>query len=93
MTGKNTAGEIASQLCVHERTLNRRLREEGTSFQLGLDNVRYAIARQYLAESSMPISRIAAVLTYADVSAFSRAFKRWSGMTPAEWRSRNAASP
>ena len=93
MTGKNTAGDIARQLCVHERTLNRRLREEGTSFQRELNNIRYAMARQYLAESTMPIARIAAVLTYADVSAFSRAFKRWSGMTPAEWRSRNEASP
>jgi len=91
ITGKCTAGDIALQLCVHERTLNRRLREEGTSFHQELDNIRYEVARQYLAESTMPITRIATALNYSDVSTFSRAFKRWAGTTPAEWRNRIAA--
>jgi len=89
--GKCTAGDIARQLRIHERTLNRRLREEGTSFRQELDDIRYAMARQYLTESSMPIARIAKALNYADVSTFSRAFKRWEGSTPAEWRNRSSA--
>ena len=71
---------------MHERTLNRRLREEGMSFRHELDAIRYAMAQQYLGKSSMPLVRIATALNYADTSAFSRAFKRWAGMT-AQWRS------
>jgi AraC-like DNA-binding protein len=93
LTGKCTTGDIARQLCMHERTLNRRLREEGTSFHQQLDDIRYAMARQYLAESEMPIARMAKALNYSDVSAFSRAFKRWAGITPAQWRTRSASSP
>ncbi len=92
MTGKCTAVDIARQLRMHERTLNRRLREEGTSFHQELDDIRYAIARQYLTESSMPLARIAKALNYADTSAFSRAFKRWAEMTPSQWRMHNGSS-
>jgi len=92
MTGNCTISDIAAQLCMHERTLHRRLREEGTSFQLELDAVRYDVARQLLAGSAMPIARIAETLNYSGVSAFNRAFKRWAGFTPAYWRTRNASS-
>jgi AraC-like DNA-binding protein len=92
MTGNCTISDIAAQLCMHERTLHRRLREEGTSFQLELDAVRFDVARQLLAGSAMPIGRIAETLNYSGVSAFNRAFKRWAGFTPAYWRTRNAPS-
>ena len=92
MTGHCTANEIAKKLCIHERTLHRRLREEGTSFQLELDAVRYNIARQLLSGSSMPIARIAETLNYSSASAFNRAFKRWADSTPARWRAGNTAS-
>jgi AraC-like DNA-binding protein len=92
MTGNCTIKDIAGQLCMHERTLHRRLREEGTSFQLELDAVRYDVARQLLAGSAMPIASIAETLDYSGVSAFNRAFKRWAGFTPAYWRTRNTAS-
>ncbi len=85
-TRNNTISDIARQLHVHERTLNRRLHEAGTSFRRELDEIRYELARQLLAESAMSISRVAKVLNYADASAFSRAFKRWTGITPAQWR-------
>ena len=86
------ATDIARQLHIHERTLNRRLQEEGTSFRHELDFVRYEMARQFLAESAIPIAKIATALNYADVSAFNRAFKRWTGMTPSQWRIRSGAS-
>ncbi|NJN46657.1 MAG: AraC family transcriptional regulator [Candidatus Competibacteraceae bacterium] len=81
--------DIASQFCMHERTLHRRLRDEGTTFRRELEEVRYEVARQLLAESTMPLSKIATALEYADVTAFTRAFKRWSGISPGQWRVRN----
>lgn len=86
MTGNCTINDIARQLCMHERTLHRRLREEGTSFQIELDAVRYDVARQLLEETTVPIAGIAEKLNYSGVSAFSRAFKRWAEITPACWR-------
>jgi AraC-like DNA-binding protein len=87
-----TLADLARQLHIHERTLNRRLQEEGTNFRRELDAIRYEMARHFLVESAMPITRIARTLNYADVSAFSRAFKRWAGITPAEWRTRHVKS-
>jgi AraC-like DNA-binding protein len=92
MTGKCTINDIAGQLCMHERTLHRRLREAGTSFQLELDAVRFEVARQLLAGSAMPITSIAETLNYSGASAFNRAFRRWAGFTPARWRSMNTAT-
>jgi AraC-like DNA-binding protein len=92
MAGNCTIKEIAKRLCLHERTLHRRLREEGTSFQHEVDAVRDDFARQLLAGSAMPIARIAATLNYAGVGSFNRAFKRWIGLTPARWRASNSAS-
>ncbi|MEA3277780.1 MAG: AraC family transcriptional regulator [Pseudomonadota bacterium] len=77
---------IAEQLGMHERTLNRRLRAEGTTFRRELEDTRYEVARHLLAETTVPLSRIAAALDYSDSTAFIRAFKRWSGFSPAEWR-------
>lgn len=87
-----TVTDIARQLHIHERTLNRRLQEAGTNFRSELDTIRYEMARHFLLESTMPILRIARALNYADVSAFSRAFKRWTGMTPAAWRNNRSAA-
>lgn len=90
-TRKCTIGVAAKQLCMHERSLHRKLREHGTSFQRELDNVRYEKARALLANSAMPIARIATALNYTDASAFNRAFKRWTGMSPARWRDEKKA--
>lgn len=81
-----SAAEIAARLGMHERTLHRRLQAEGTTFRRTVEEVRYERARELLAKSFMPLSRIAAVLGYADAAAFSRAFRRWSGAAPAAWR-------
>ena len=92
LSRKCTLSDIAGQLCMHERTLHRRLREQGTSFSHELEDVRNGMSQQLLAESTMPIAKIAKALNYADVSAFSRAFKRWTEITPAQWRARNDSS-
>lgn len=91
-TGKASAADLAKQLCIHERTLNRRLREVGTSFRHELESVRYEMARRLLADSQSPLSKIAETLGYASETSFSRAFKQWSGATPAQWRSRELSS-
>ncbi|MEZ5583710.1 MAG: helix-turn-helix transcriptional regulator [Candidatus Competibacteraceae bacterium] len=88
--GQCTVSSIAKRLCMHERTFNRRLQAEGTTFSHELDNMRYEVARQLLSESKMPLTRIATVLQYADTTAFIRAFKRWSGTSPGQWRVRDA---
>ena len=79
--------DICRQLGLHERTLNRYLTTAGTSFRLELERIRYQLARQMLANSTMQAAQIADALDYADNTSFSRAFKRWSGLTPSTWRS------
>jgi AraC-like DNA-binding protein len=55
-----------------------------------VDEVRFEIARQMLENSAMDVSQIAGCLAYADASAFTRAFRRWSGTTPPLWRTKQA---
>jgi AraC-like DNA-binding protein len=84
-----TAAHVADLFSIHERTLNRRLREYGTCFRELLNETRFDLARQLLAESSMSLTDIAAVLEYSDVSAFARAFRRQSGTAPSAWREKH----
>jgi AraC-like DNA-binding protein len=86
LNGSCTVTDVSRELRMHHRSLNRRLRDHGTSFREELDNVRYIMACQLLADSMIPIARIATILNYSDATGFSRAFKRWSGTTPARWR-------
>ena len=80
------ADQVAALFSMHSRTLHRRLKTHGTSFHELADEGRFEIAQQLLENSSMELSQIAASLDYADASAFTRAFRRWSGTTPAHWR-------
>jgi AraC-like DNA-binding protein len=91
LTDQAGAGQVAALFSMHSRTMNRRLNVCGTSFQALVDEGRFEIARQMLEDSAMNVSRIAATLNYADASAFSRAFRRWSGTTPAQWRAQRRA--
>jgi AraC-like DNA-binding protein len=83
---KPSAPAVASALGVQPRTLNRLLGKTGTSFNRVLENTRYEAAQRMLRDPAAPVVSIAWSLGYADASAFSRAFRRWSGMTPTEWR-------
>lgn len=81
--------DIARALFLSQRTLHRRLQEEGTSFQAIKDVMRRDLANEWLSKTALPISRIAADLGYADASAFYRAFSAWTGEGPREYRLRN----
>lgn len=71
---------------MHSRTLHRRLADFGVTFKALADETRLEIARRMLEDSTTPISQIAEALDYADASAFTRAFRRWTETTPAAWR-------
>ena len=86
LNGRNSGDEVASMLSIHRRTLNRRLKAQGTSFRHVLDEVRFEVARQLLADSNIALDDVAATLGYAGVSPFMRTFRRWTGTTPAQWR-------
>jgi AraC-like DNA-binding protein len=90
--GRARAGEIARRLGVSQRTLARRLSLEGLTFSDVLENLRSDLAERYLINDELSISQIAWLLGYQEVSAFTHAFKRWTGKTPREARSTGAAS-
>ena len=77
---------MAKQLHLSARTLQRRLAEHHTTFQDAVDAVRSELARQYLKDPRLGVSEVAFRLGYSDLSTFDRAFKRWTGMTPREFR-------
>jgi len=84
-------GEIARRLGLSQRTLARRLNDEGLSFSALLAGLRHDLADRYLADGDTSISQIAWLLGYQEVSAFSKAYKRWSGKAPREVRSGGAS--
>lgn len=77
---------IARELALSPRTLQRRLSEEGTAFAKLLDDARRELALAYVADLDLPLSRAAFLLGYSGSSAFNRAFRRWAGQTPAQYR-------
>lgn len=79
-------GRVAGTLFVSERTLKRRLQEEEVSFQMLVDDVRLGRARDLLINTHMSLSQIADALGYADAANFTRAFKRWTGISPSTHR-------
>lgn len=78
--------DIASQLNISNRTLRRRLNEEGTSFKHIHNDVRMGTAQEYLRQTDLSIQEIAFLVGYSEVSNFHRAFKNWSSLTPGECR-------
>ena len=86
LVNQGAVPSIAAMLGMHQRTLNRKLHKQGTTFRKELESIRYELARQLLSNLKMPVSRIATAIGYADPTAFSRAFKSWSGVSPSEWR-------
>jgi AraC-like DNA-binding protein len=86
-TGNFSRKQVASDLCMSERTLQRRLEEAGTTFQNELDVVRKKLAEIYLADQKIPLPGIGYLLGYADESTFYRACTRWFDKSPGQVRS------
>lgn len=78
--------DIARELRISSRTLQRRLQEAGYSFQQVLEEARYQLARHYLTNSVLELNEAAYLLGYEDASSFVRAFRTWEGIPPAHWR-------
>ena len=85
--GEPRRDEIASELCMSERTLQRRLEEEGTSFIQLMDDTRRELAEQYLGRLQLSLAQAAYLLGFADQSSFFRACRRWFDLSPGQYRS------
>ncbi|MEK5030073.1 helix-turn-helix domain-containing protein [Paenibacillus sp. FSL R7-0302] len=84
--GKIDIHSVASELGMSERTLQRRLTEEGGSFKQLLAKTRREMAVAYLADPALEIKEVAFLIGYEDQNSFYRAFRAWTGETPANWR-------
>nr|WP_154888736.1 AraC family transcriptional regulator [Paenibacillus xylanexedens] len=88
--GRPEVQTIAKELGMSDRTLQRRLTDEKTSFVHLLTQARHEQARMYLADLSLDIKEVAFLIGYEDQNSFYRAFRAWEGDTPANWRSEHA---
>ena len=87
LKGTCSANSIARLFSMHRRTMNRHLNAEGLAFRQVANQIRFEIACELLENTDMALSQVAAVLRYSELSAFTRAFRRWSGQSPSAWRS------
>jgi len=84
--GTPSQNKIASQLNLSLRNLQRKLKSENTSYKMILDNTRSELSKQYLRGSNRSIFEVGFLLGFSDPSNFTRAFKRWHGISPLEYR-------
>jgi len=85
-TGYFSDYTVAAALHMSQRTLQRRLKENKTTFKTLVNNVRQELADKYLHDSNLSLTEISFMLGFSEMSAFSRAFKRWSGHSPSDYR-------
>ncbi|RDE24400.1 AraC family transcriptional regulator [Motiliproteus coralliicola] len=86
--GEPPMEQIAESLHISLRTLQRKLSDQGTSYKRLLDELRHDLALQYIQQRHLNISEISYMLGFSQVSSFSRVFKRWTGLPPADYRDR-----
>ncbi len=84
---------VAGMMAMSTRTLQRRLNDKGLEFNLVLDKIRSELAQRYLTDKQLTFTDIALLLGYSEQSAFTRAFKRWYGVTPRDFKRGNRALP
>ncbi|MCR9130070.1 MAG: AraC family transcriptional regulator [Alphaproteobacteria bacterium] len=84
--GIPTVSDIAAELAVSARTLQRRLSDQGHTFQGLVDTARRELAQQLLRDTDYSLAEIAFLTGFSEQSGFTRAFKRWSGQTPRSYR-------
>ena len=89
--GEPDRSELARRLHLSERTLQRRLAEEGRNYQQLLNDTRQQLAEQHLSTGDLPAAEIALLLGYSEPSVFFRAFRQWTGLTPGEYRAQHKA--
>jgi len=88
-SGRPELSDVAFDLGMSERTLQRRITDEGSTFRELLVEARQELGRQLLSDPSAGIDEVACLLGYQDTSSFYRAFRDWEGVTPNQWRERN----
>jgi len=86
LSGDNSVEAVAARLSRHPRSLHRGLARHGTTFRSLTDEIRYELASHLIRNTSTPLTQIASMIGYAEVSAFSRAFRRWTGQSARDWR-------
>jgi len=92
ITGHCSEDQIATLFSMSSRTFSRRLDTFGTSFHELVEESRFEIARQMLENTSLKVGQIASSLDYSRASTFIRAFRRWSGGTPSQWRATHSGN-
>ena len=88
--GRPDIRSVATELAMSERSLQRRLTDEGFSFQALVSETRRQLALEYLGDASLSLIEVAYLLGYEDQNSFFRAFRQWEAQTPSEWRTANA---
>lgn len=83
-----TIQQVSSHLNISSRTLQRRLSEEGLSYKEIINDLKKDFALGYIKKENLSISDIAYLLNYSEISAFTRAFKKWTGMSPVQYRNK-----
>lgn len=91
--GEPRRDEVAASLALADRTLQRRLQAENTSFQQLLEEARRELARKYLADPRYSLAQVADLLGFGDASNFFRACRRWFGMPPGQYREQLLPQP
>lgn len=86
LNGEPSIGSIARNLAMSERTLQRRLGEQGQTVSGLVDEIRHELSLRYLNSPDLSISEVAFLLGYSDSTSFQRAFRRWTGKAPASYR-------
>ena len=86
MAGRPDIRAVATELAMSERSLQRRLTDEGQTFQALLGETRHELALEYLSDPSVTLVEVAYMVGYEDQNSFFRAFRQWEGCTPSEWR-------
>lgn len=83
-----SADDLASAFSISRRHMHRKLTDEGTNYRLIHEEAQRALAERMLLRTDKSLVEISVALSYSDATAFSRAFKRWHGCSPSEWRTR-----
>jgi AraC-like DNA-binding protein len=90
-SGDCSKAKVASALNMSVRTLHNRLADAGTTYQQLLDSTRRELAEQYMRQPNISVSEVAYLLGFSDCSNFSRAFHRWTGRSPSDFREKSKA--